>query len=610
MDALLRKVTFLSTLFIVLSAVFLFGARHQDFLSLIQLALIVPLVLWAIRIFTNKDQSLNFGPAHWCFLAFLALVIFGYSKAPVELVASFELYRFVSYFAVFLIASNLDLKRKDFRFIIYALAVILAIEIMLGVPQGLKHEASILWLERSPRYALRAMGSFTNPNHFAFFTSVSSLTLISFAACSRMSPLTKAIFFYLACAGIAVVLLTRSRGGILALAAGIIPILLFTLQHHRYKRAIYVLTGLAGIALVLLLSNSHSLSARWRSLASDSKEVDPRVYVWYAANQMYLKSPVTGVGPGHFDVHYNQYRETKIQTNPEFTHNDYLQILTDYGTIGFLIAAVGCGFLIRRIRTRFTELLRKHPGAADKSDRVALTLSAAAALAAYLTHAFTEFNLMIPANVFLLILLFAPLWSSSRKKVVSHPARFIGGSLALVMAFAMALHAWPRWNYARTMGEFHSSESTAAAVKHLERALTFEPQSADALYRLGETYRRFEFANLTHDDSLMIVASTHLAKAIQSNPYEPRYHAKLGMCLDWQGRHKESEFHFQRALELGKHNYQIESYVGWHYIQTGNYTLAFNHLRTSIGLEFYGNPFARDWYDFVKETLEEKRARH
>src|SRR2546428_12884607 len=129
-----------------------------------------------------------------------------------------------------------------------------------------------------------------------------------------------------------------------------------------------------------------------------------RVDFWKAAIQQWKLQPVLGTGSGTYLFYGRQFRTDRVQPDPVYVHNDYLQLLAEYGTVG---AALFVLFLTAHLRSGWKNLERLGFKRAPVSSRLlsngmALQLGAIAAVSAYIVHSFLDFNLHIPANVLLL----------------------------------------------------------------------------------------------------------------------------------------------------------------------------------------------------------------
>lgn len=111
---------------------------------------------------------------------------------------------------------------------------------------------------------------------------------------------------------------------------------------------------------------------------------------------------LTGSGAGSFGSQFPAYRTADVGPFFDFAHNDYLQILGEYGVIGAaLFALMALGSLwaaLRAQRTRHDQLLR------------GMAFAAMMGIISLLIHASVDFNHYIPANAMLFTLLCAFAW--------------------------------------------------------------------------------------------------------------------------------------------------------------------------------------------------------
>ena len=56
--------------------------------------------------------------------------------------------------------------------------------------------------------------------------------------------------------------------------------------------------------------------------------------LWMAAERMWRDHFWWGVGPAHYDYRFREYRPVNVQMRPDRAHNDYLNLLADWGTAG------------------------------------------------------------------------------------------------------------------------------------------------------------------------------------------------------------------------------------------------------------------------------------
>ena len=136
------------------------------------------------------------------------------------------------------------------------------------------------------------------------------------------------------------ILLTKSRGGIVALAVVILAGLAFG-GPLRGRIAAGAL-GLGAVAVVVLVMIAPPTSLG--RLGSFGGGGSGRLDLWTVAEQVIAKHPIAGVGAGNFRVVEASYaasagnlpRVDLVLDSTKVVHNTYLNILTDLGLVGFL----------------------------------------------------------------------------------------------------------------------------------------------------------------------------------------------------------------------------------------------------------------------------------
>jgi O-antigen ligase len=152
------------------------------------------------------------------------------------------------------------------------------------------------------------------------------------------------------------VLMTLSRGGLVALAALILTGMLVA---GRYRPQM-IAAGLAIIAVALtFFFGIASPEARDRITAADGG--GGRTDIWKVGERMVAAEPVTGVGAANFQVSAIHYLLTpgairaddRLIDSPSVVHNSYLQILVETGVIGLgLFLAIVASCIAAAIRAR------------------------------------------------------------------------------------------------------------------------------------------------------------------------------------------------------------------------------------------------------------------
>ena len=265
--------------------------------------------------------------------------------------------------------------------------------------------------------ARRARGPFVNPDHFAGYLAMIFPLLLSIAVFAGF-PLRKAgpgarllsaIGLFLVFSAVA---LSQSRAGWLGVAVG--TILLVTLVMGRLTasehaarsgaaRALRLSLSILSVMLVLAMifvgaQGRHQTAARLGgSLIGGGVDLRERLIVWTRSLAVFRQFPLFGVGLGGWPAIFHHFQpppRTEVYFNR--THNDYLQMLVEVGAIGVLLL----GWLFLRVALRLRAGLARV--SEDMLPAYAALVSALAVMA--VVESF-DFDLQIPANLFLFVII-------------------------------------------------------------------------------------------------------------------------------------------------------------------------------------------------------------
>jgi O-antigen ligase len=125
-----------------------------------------------------------------------------------------------------------------------------------------------------------------------------------------------------------------------------------------------------------------------------------RGWIWRDTVAMIRANWVTGVGVGAFPTAFSHYSQDDGSSLISQAHNDYLQIVADGGLVG---AGLALWFLVI-VGRDFARSLRQRDDA-----RVAMALGCGGGVFALLVHSLFDFNLQLPSNAFLFLVLVAVL---------------------------------------------------------------------------------------------------------------------------------------------------------------------------------------------------------
>ena len=133
---------------------------------------------------------------------------------------------------------------------------------------------------------------------------------------------------------------------------------------------------------------------------SVEERLDPSVY----ALQIIKDYPAVGSGPGSFYTTFPRYRGGDVAALFEYAHNDYIQFATESGVAGLamlgLIVVWSLAVALRAQYTRRDPLMR------------GLSFASIMGIIALMIHSTVDFNLQIPANAMLFMVMLAFAWIS------------------------------------------------------------------------------------------------------------------------------------------------------------------------------------------------------
>lgn len=157
--------------------------------------------------------------------------------------------------------------------------------------------------------------------------------------CSKSRNDTYAMFLGTAFALLVYILmLTRSRGGILSFLLAT-AFLLAVAYRHVAKKTVMVVVGLIVAAYFLAdLSWHGGLTDRAATLMELGSAGAERFSIWRQSwRLLFEQSPLWGIGLGIYSLAWPPYREPTDGSGGYFVHNDYLQIWIEAGLPGLLL---------------------------------------------------------------------------------------------------------------------------------------------------------------------------------------------------------------------------------------------------------------------------------
>ena len=599
-----------------------FGAVYAWSFLVVQALVIGVALLWAVRLWGGHKPKLLWPPLAWAVAAFVLLAVARYFTADIEYVARQELIRILIYAFLFLAVVSHLYSQDAAEAVSYTLTAVAAAAASYAVFQFLHHSNQV-WNLISP-YPGRASGTYINPNHFAGFLELVLPLPLAFLLAGRVSVVTRIVLAYASLTIMAGLAVTMSRGGWVAGAAGIFLLLGFLLchQNHRVRALLVLLVLLAGGGFFTAHYLSQNVAFMRRVAKPDANgpgvvDTAARLQMWGPAVQMWRDNFWWGVGPGHYDYRFREYRPEGIQQRPDHAHNDYLELFADWGATGAVIVFGGLGIFIFGLVKTWPHVRREENAfGTGMSSRYAFYLGAVSGLFALAVHSLVDFNLHIPANALAGVTVLALVASNVRFATKRHWLRArrpvqvaLTGALGVVVIY-FGVQGWRRGGEtfwvarAETLPNF-STERAAA----LQTALACEPKNFQTAYDIGECFRTQSLEGGTNYVELAQTALNFYAQGIRLNPQDAYSLLRSGMCLDWLGRAADAEKFYNAAEVRDPNGNFVVASIGWHFVQTGDYPAARQWFLRASKLANWHNDTAKNYlYGICEPKLIERAS--
>ncbi|HEY5344806.1 MAG TPA: O-antigen ligase family protein, partial [Verrucomicrobiae bacterium] len=600
-----------------------FGAVDTWAFLVVQIAAAAVFILWGARLWLNPRGKLLWPPLAWVVLAFMAYAVVRHFTADIEYVARLETIQVLLFgFLFFAVLNNLR-GQEEISIVSGTLIAVGAFTACYAVVQ-LTRNSNVVWNQVSP-YLNRASGTYISPNNLSCLLAMLLPLALAYLLVGKVNIVTRILLGYAALAMAAGLAVTFSRGGWIAAAAGIILLLGILLGHgnHRLKAAVLLAVILLGGGFL----TSHYLSKTFgymrrvaapdeaASLQVVDTSADSRLLLWRSAVQMWTDYPWCGVGPGHYDYRFREYRPEWVQGRPDRVHNDYLNLLADWGAVGGGIVLVGIGIFIFWLRKTWPHVRREENDfGSGQSNRFAFFIGAVCGLAALAVHSAMDFNLHIPANALVGVVLLALVASNARYATEQFwfrpqlPLKLILATALGMVAIYFLAQAWRLGGEAYWLAQadeqpIFSVERTAA----LKKAFACESKNFATAYAIGECYRLQSQAGDGDAIALGEESLAWYARAIRLNPHDGYSFLRTGMCLDLLDRSREAEPAYRAAEARDPNGYYTLANIGWHYVQTGDYAAAQEWFNRSMKLD-WNNDIAKNYLAICQSKLAAKAA--
>jgi len=400
---------------IVLSAL-AYGTVHYWALALFNLGALTVLILWVLDSWQLGNVRINRNALQLPLLGVIGLGLV--QLLPLASTLSRDPYStrlVLVQFASLLVYFSATLVFVDtphrLRLLVRTIIIFGFFLAVFGLTQSFTSPTKVYWVRELEQST--AFGPFINRHHFAGYMELTIALPLGLLFAGAVDKEKRLLYLFVAgLMGIALVM-TTSRGGIISLVAEIVFLVVVTgiwrsqNEKHRSKtsrlKRVGIRIGLTAALLVGLFIGVMSLGGEfsiYRFIDSVNTD-DPttgRAHFWSVTLDIIRANPYAGTGLGAFGVVYTKYDSRNGLFRLEQAHNDYLQVLSDAGIIGGVLAL---SFVV----LLFYKALQR---AKSRDDfRRGVALAGLSGCFAVLIHSFFDFTLHTTANTLLFLVLAA-----------------------------------------------------------------------------------------------------------------------------------------------------------------------------------------------------------
>ncbi len=587
------------------------ATRTSQFLVLLGLGVLL-IAFWAVRIWTRESYRFLFPPFAWAVVVFVGYAIWRYTWVDIEYEARLELLQVILYGVVFFAVLDNLTRQESIQIVLFTLIGLALVLSFYGIFQYLTDSQKVLWFEKPVSYRGRGSATYFCPNHLAGFLEMVLPIALAYTITGRYKPLTKIGIGYAAVMMLAGIGVTLSRGGYVAVGVALIVFFVILLWNRDYRIPAIIL-------LVLLVAGGAVFGRRsWKAQKrlEQFDTLDMRQAYWKAAREMWKENFWFGVGPQHYDWRFRKWRSPELQRRPVYVHNDYLNTLAEYGTVGGIIVGGSILLLGWGVVRSWKYVRRSNEISTKPSNRSAVVFGCSVGLLAILLHSVGDFNMHIPANALIAVVLMAIL--SSHVRFATERFWFktgIAGRMAgsVLLAVCGTYFVWQLSRLAPQSyisHKFFEAKTFEEKFEILQRAHIYEPNNGLETTATGEFLRKsgWDAEDGKVGEKLVRAAIPWFERGIELNRWSPYDYMNLGMCYHWLKEGEKASELFDRALALDPNGSYVLAMYGWHKLQSGELEAARDYFKRSIlYLHHAGeNTFAKSYLEIVERRIAEQ----
>jgi len=412
----------------------------------------------------------------------------------------------VSYALLFYLAVSVrDVPMKNYIHLgIFAVSLIVSLIVVVQI-----------LLEKIPT------ATFPNKNMAAGYISYGAVLAFAHIFLEKYPARIKSILIFCLVLFVAAIIMTGSRGGIIALLFGMAFII-----HIKYRK-----WGLLAFFIILLslfiIIPKNKIADMVKISGGDAYSL-ARVKIWKSALNIIKEKPLTGTGPGNFGLLFFKHKfegNTSIARYGKitrFAHNEFLNVASECGIFCLIFFVWLWAVILRNCN--------KSP-------------ISSAVLIAVVSHSFFDLTFHLPAIVVMTVLLSADILSSDaanrgfykfkKKYFIVLPVTF-----AMLNAFVFIVKPFDAEKY-KIIADKFVEKDPILALSMYQKAVRLSPNNYEYRQSAGELL----YINGDKEN-----ARKSLEKSLELNPKNPFAYKSLGQYYFNDEKYKIAEYYFLKAL--------------------------------------------------------------
>lgn len=554
--------------------------------------------------FAPADQPLRLS---WLVLLPLPFLVFSLASvawiAPARWLAWREWLLWLQAWVVFGLAFHAGRNRGPIRVLVATFVLLAVTGVAMAAYQRFVDPGwMMLGRRQTPTFEDRSAGSFGIPNSLAAQLNLLLPVCLLLLFSRGVTAAQKVFCAWLAAACAVALALTGSRGGWLSLGLALLawPLLGGGNWRRRAGGAVAVVAVLAALAAGLY-HFSDTARERIQPFLDGRWELS-RPHVWRAGWEIWQTSPWMGTGAASFQVLFDGFRPRGFGDDPIWTHNEYLNTLSDYGVVGLVLWLLPI-FVIAGVGWRAVRRLRTAPSTgAGLFGRWRWKFGIWLGLLAFALHLAVDFHLRIPALAFMAAVLSAWLVRDE-----SGWETLLRRGLALRLGLVLAACALPALWVGRADRLYRAEAARFEARREIDRraragddfvAAIWPAIDAARMATLIDAANGQAWADLSYATALAShvpgsakpmfgpLAEQAARRALENCSLLPEFWVRKAVAEDLMGRSWEARRSLNEALKLAPNNGEYWVYLAYHLANLkGEEAAALEAVATGLSLD-------------------------